>query len=67
MWRWVVGALVAPVVFLTLLFALAAIFGQTLVEVPGRWAFVPITAELAIPLAVTIWVVRRLVRPKPPN
>lgn len=63
-WRWVVAALLAPVIFVLALFPFA-ICNQLFDGIPDRYAFVPITALVALPLAVTIWALRGVVRPKP--
>jgi hypothetical protein len=64
-WRWVVAALLAPVIFMLTLLPIGILCGQTFNDIPDQWAFVPIIGEFAVGLAVTIWALRGVVRPKP--
>lgn len=63
-WRYVVAILLSPVVFFLALMPMA-IFGQIFNDVPARQAYIPIIAEVSIPLAVTIYVFRGVIRPQP--
>jgi hypothetical protein len=64
LWRWVVAALLAPIIFLLTQLPIGLFFGQQFNDIPDRWGFVPLTGEVAIGLAVTIWALRGVVRPK---
>ena len=64
-WRWVVAILLAPVIFMLVQLPIAILFGQQFNDIPDRWDFVPIIGEVCVGLAVTIWALRRVVRPKP--
>lgn len=63
-WRWVIAILLSPVIFMLALLPIGILCGQTFNDIPDRWAFVPIIGELAFGLGATIWVLRRVVRPK---
>lgn len=66
-WRWVVAVVLAPVIFLLVQFLMLFVFGQTIAEVPERYSYVVDIAGFALPLGITLMVLRSFLWPKPPK
>ena len=66
-WRWVVAVLLAPVILAVVQTLMVFALGQALEDVPGRYEFVVTIALWALPLGMTLWILRGFVRPKPPK
>lgn len=65
-WRWVVAILLTPVIIAAMQALMLILLGQAL-EVPERYEFVVTIALWALPLGITIWILRGFVRPQPPE
>lgn len=65
--RWVAAILLAPVIFLLVQILMLFVFGQTIAEVPESYSYVVDIAGLALPLGITLMVLRSFLWPKPPK
>jgi len=63
--RWVAAIVLAPMIFLLVQFLMLFVFGQTIAEVPERYEYVVDIAGVALPIAITLAVMRAFLWPKP--
>lgn len=63
--RWLAAILLAPVMFLLVQFLILFVFGQTIAEVPEPYNYLADIAGVALPIGITLAVVRGFLWPKP--
>lgn len=63
--RWVAAVVLAPLIFLLVQFLTLFVFGQTIAEVPEHYGYVVDIAMVALPIVITLAILRAFLWPNP--